>query len=111
MCKAIALTFSQKNRDIYEKIMNRDKSKYKNNTDYICEAIRAFQMKEDNNVTEFITKNDIELIINNALNNFKLDLMNSNVNLSSTNIEVQEDKKLELLEENLDSNILNTEED
>lgn len=111
MCKAIALTFSKKNQDIYQKIMDRDKSKYKNNTDYICAAIRAFQVQEDNN-NETITKNDIELIVNNALVNFKYDLLNSNINLSAdTNRKEYEDNKLELLEENLNSNILNIDED
>ena len=108
--KAIALTFSKKNEDIKEKISYRDKVKYKTSTDYICAAVRSFEGNKSNN-TITVTKNDIELIITNALMGFKLELLKNNINIYPSKLEKAENESLELLEENLDLVILNIEED
>lgn len=113
MCKAIALTFAKKNEDVKEKVNNRNKTKYKTATEYICAAIRSFDDKDTIATYECITKNDMELIINQALIRFKHDLLNSNMNLSTNinNTEVAENDSLEQLEKDLDLDILNIEED
>ena len=108
--KAIALTFSKKNEDIREKISKRDKVRYKTSTDYICAAVRSFEGNRSDN-TNTVTKNDIEIIITNALMGLKLELIKNNINIHLSKLEKVENESLEHLEEKLNLDILNVEED
>lgn len=53
--KPVLLTFSEKNRDVYNLINNRDFREFKQHTDYICNAIRFYESYknkiEKNNVS------------------------------------------------------------
>lgn len=112
MCKAISLTFSKKNEDVKIKIDNRNKSKYKTATEYICEAIRDFETENNYKNDDVVTRSDIELIIKNAFDDFKHELINNDLNLYlSQSSENDSNSSLEQLEENLELDILNIEED
>lgn len=54
--KPILLTFSEKNRDVYDLINNRDFKEFKQHTDYICNAIRFYE-----NYKYKIEKNNISI--------------------------------------------------
>lgn len=54
--KPILLTFSEKNRDVYNLINNRNFKEFKQHTDYICNAIRFYESYKNK-----IEKNNISI--------------------------------------------------
>lgn len=101
MAKSLALTFSKKNEDAYNKLMDRNTELYKQATDYICDAIRAFNPNDQKlENSEMIDKKEVQKLINESLENFKKDLLNNSLVLSE---EKEESESLEYLEQGLET--------
>lgn len=105
--KPILLTFSEKNKDVYKLINDRDKKEFKQNTDYICNAIRFFEtyknyVGENNIDNDTILEQKILRILEKysvcGLNNNAVERLNEN---AATKI-IEEVDKLKNIEEDID---------
>ncbi|MBO0558981.1 hypothetical protein EXQ37_03860 [Clostridium botulinum] len=99
--KSILLTFSERNRDVYDLIKDRDTEEFKQNTDYICNAIRFYeQYKEqiETNKTS-INEDKIEDIVLKVLKKYNIndmaidkdDFKNIEENIDNLDIDIDED--------------------
>ncbi|AUN08943.1 hypothetical protein CF081_19475 [Clostridium botulinum] len=101
--KPILLTFSERNRDVYDLINDRDTEEFKQNTDYICNAIRFYeQYKEQVELNKsFINEDKIEDIVLKVLKKYNVndiaidmdndDFKNIEENIDNLNIDIDED--------------------
>lgn len=99
--KPILLTFSERNREVYDLINNRNTEEFKQNTDYICNAIRFYeQYKEqiESNKTS-INEDKIEDIVLKVLKRYNTndivmdsdDFKNIEENIDNLDIDIDED--------------------
>lgn len=70
---AITLTFSKKNMDAYEKIQASTKNTGISQTDYICNAIRAYGESVNSNTN--VDMKLVEKIVNEKLERFKNEVL------------------------------------
>ncbi|HDI3019202.1 hypothetical protein HYH68_16270 [Clostridium botulinum] len=99
--KSILLTFSERNRDVYDLIKDRDTEEFKQNTDYICNAIRFYeQYKEQIEVNKTsINEDKIEDIVLKVLKKYNIndiaidkdDFKNIEENIDNLDIDIEED--------------------
>ncbi|MDU4597597.1 MAG: hypothetical protein E6Y49_06510 [Clostridium sporogenes] len=99
--KPILLTFSERNRDVYDLINNRNTEEFKQNTDYICNAIRFFEQYKEQiepNKTS-VNEDKIEDIVLKVLKKYNFndmaidndDFRNIEKNIDNLDIDIDED--------------------
>lgn len=91
--KTILLSFSEKNKDVRDLIENRDLSKFKQNTDYICNAIRFYENYKDIDIDNNSTLNEaeIEQVMLKLLKKYKVPIQTTNNNDNSLINNIEKD--------------------
>jgi hypothetical protein len=96
---AITLTFSKKNQDAKEKILEAEKNGWKQ-TDYICAAVRAFNETSQQNDSS-IDKSSIEKLVDELVSK-KIKELGTGAALDERVVENEINNKIYSLEENLE---------
>lgn len=92
--KAITLSFSRKNEDIFNLLEDKKKDKGFNQNDYICEAIRFYEENKDK-IASNLDEYRIKELIDKKIEELKKELMNGDISIDLNAKEEFDDKKLE----------------
>jgi hypothetical protein len=109
---AITLTFSKKNKDVYDKLRKIIEDKKNNGsgvnaTDYICNAVRFFEeYHKGQSSSRSVDYREVERLVEEKISEFKRQLLNSDIDIpketkDAANNETASDNAY--LEDNLDN--------